>query len=60
MGSIHLQIKLSDVGLSIFKRLVVFCIEKEQEDRALRWKVLVESRKGFLEAHKNQMDELYS
>jgi hypothetical protein len=42
---------------STFKRLVVFCTEKEREDRALRKKMLIESRKRFLEAHKNQLDE---
>jgi hypothetical protein len=36
----------------------VFCAEKEREDPALRRKLLIESRKRFLEAHKNQLDEL--
>jgi hypothetical protein len=35
MERIHLQIMLSDVGWSSFKRLVVLCTEKEREDRAL-------------------------
>jgi hypothetical protein len=30
---------------------------KEREDRALRRKMLMESRKRFLEANKNQLDE---
>jgi hypothetical protein len=38
MEEIHLKIKLSDAGESSFKRLVVFCTEKEREDRALRRK----------------------
>jgi hypothetical protein len=49
---------LSDVGLSNFKRLVMFCTEKEQDDRALRRKMFIETRKRFLEAHKNHQDEL--
>jgi hypothetical protein len=36
----------------------VFCTGKEREDRTLRRKMLLESRKRFLEAHKNQADEL--
>jgi hypothetical protein len=55
---IHLQIMLSDVGLRNFKSLAVFCTEKEREDRALRRKMLIKSGKRFLNAHKNQLDEL--
>jgi hypothetical protein len=33
MEKIHSQIMLSDVGQSSFKRPVVFCTEKEREDR---------------------------
>jgi hypothetical protein len=58
MKKIHLQIMPSDVSLSNFKRLVVFCIEKEREDRAFRRKMFIESRKRFLEAHRNQLNEL--
>jgi hypothetical protein len=58
MEKIHIQTTLSDVGYSSFKRLVVFCTEKEGEDRALPRKLLIESRKRFLEDHKNQLDEL--
>jgi hypothetical protein len=36
----------------------VFCTEKEREDRKLRRKLLIESRKHLLEAHRNQLDEL--
>jgi hypothetical protein len=32
MEKLHLQITLSDAGESNFKRLVVFCTEKERED----------------------------
>jgi hypothetical protein len=49
---------LSDVSKSNFKRLAMFCTEKELEDRAHRRKILIESRKRFLEAHKNQLDAL--
>jgi hypothetical protein len=31
---------------------------KEREDRALRRKMSIEYRKGFLEVHKNQLEEL--
>jgi hypothetical protein len=58
MEKIHLQIILSDGSESSFKRLVVFSTEKDWEDRALRRKMLIESRKHFLEAHKNKLDEL--
>jgi hypothetical protein len=58
MEETHLQIMLSDVGQSNFKRPVMLCTEKEREDRALRRKLLIESRKRFLEAHKNQLDKL--
>jgi hypothetical protein len=54
----QLQIMLSDVGSSNFERLIVFCIEKEREDRALRRKMLIESRKCILEDYNNQLDEL--
>jgi hypothetical protein len=47
-----LEIILSEVGYSSFKRLVTFCTEKEREDRELRRKMLIESRKRLLEAHK--------
>jgi hypothetical protein len=43
---------LSDVGYSTFKRLAVFCAGKERKDRAFRRKVLIESRKSFVEAQK--------
>jgi hypothetical protein len=56
MENIHLQIMLSDVGYSNYKRLVVFCTQKEREDRAFRRRMLIESRKRFLEAQKNQLD----
>jgi hypothetical protein len=59
MEKIHHQIILSDlsnVDQSSFKRLVGFCTENEQEDPALRRKLLIKSRKHFLEAHKNQLD----
>jgi hypothetical protein len=36
----------------------VFCAEKEREDGILRRKMLIESRKSFHEAHKNQLCEL--
>jgi hypothetical protein len=52
MEKIHLQIMLADIGYSNFKRLVTFCAEGEREDRALRRKMLIESRTRFLEAHK--------
>jgi hypothetical protein len=45
MEKLHLQIMISDVGESNFKRLVVFCTETEREDRTLRRKMLVEFRK---------------
>jgi hypothetical protein len=52
---IYLQIMLSSIGYSSFKRLVVFCTEKYQKDLALRKKMVIESRRCFLEAHKNQL-----
>jgi hypothetical protein len=58
MEKFYLQIMLSDVGQSNFKRLLLFCTGKGREDRALRRKMLTESRKRVLEAHKNQLDEL--
>jgi hypothetical protein len=58
MGKLHLQIILCDVGESNFKRLVVFSTEKEREDRACSKKMLIAFRKRFLEAHKNQLDDL--
>jgi hypothetical protein len=45
----------------VSRDLVAFCTEKEREDRedrALRRKMLIESRKRFLEAHRNPLDEL--
>jgi hypothetical protein len=45
MENIHLQIKPSDDGQINFKRLAVFCTEKEREDRILRRKMLIDSRK---------------
>jgi hypothetical protein len=44
--------------LKQFQEMVVFCTETEREDRAFRKKTLIESSKRFLEAHKNQLDEL--
>jgi hypothetical protein len=44
---------LVDVGYISFKRLAMFCTEKEKEDQALRRNMLIVSRKRFLEAHKN-------
>jgi hypothetical protein len=40
MGKIRLQIMLSDVGQSNFKRLVVFCTEKERKDLVPQKKIL--------------------
>jgi hypothetical protein len=60
MEKIHCQIKLSDVGKSDFKRLVVLCTDKEREDRALQRKMLIASRKRVLEARKNQLDKLFA
>jgi hypothetical protein len=48
MDKIHLQIMLSDVGQSNFKRLVMFCTQKEQENQTLHRKKLIKSRKCFL------------
>jgi hypothetical protein len=53
MEKIHLQITLSDVGYSSFKRRALLCTQREREARALRWNIMIESRKRFLEAHKN-------
>jgi hypothetical protein len=50
--------RLTFSGHSSYKRLALFCTEKKQDDRALCRKVLIESRKCFLEFHKNQQDEL--
>jgi hypothetical protein len=49
MEMIHLLIMLSNVGHSIFKRLVVFCIEMEREGCAMGMKILIKSRKCFHE-----------
>jgi hypothetical protein len=55
MKKILLQIMLSDVGWSNFKRLVMFCTEEEREERALRRKLLIESRKlGHLTCHERR------
>jgi hypothetical protein len=51
---IHLQIKLSDTGYSNFKRLVAFCTKQELEDLAFHTKMLMKSKKLFLQAHKIQ------
>jgi hypothetical protein len=32
----------------------MFSTEKEREDWAIRWQILIESRKRFVEAHKNK------
>jgi hypothetical protein len=59
MGKLHLQIMLCDVGESDFKRLVVFCTEKEREDRTVRKKMLIESRNlGHLKCHETCMLKL--
>jgi hypothetical protein len=44
--------------LKQFQETVVFCTEKERECRALRRKMLIESRKRILEAHINRLAEL--
>jgi hypothetical protein len=54
MEELHLLVVLFDGSESNFKTLVVFCAEKEREDRALHRNMLIESREHFLEAHKNQ------
>jgi hypothetical protein len=58
MEKLHLKIMLSDVGYSNFKRLEVFCMEKGHQNQALRRKMMIEARKRFVEAHKNQLDKL--
>jgi hypothetical protein len=54
----HLDIMMSDFGYISLKSLVVLCTAEEPENRALRWKMLIGSRKRFLEAHRKQLDEL--
>jgi hypothetical protein len=61
VAKIHIQVMLPDVGYSNFKRPAVFCAEKEREDPALRRKMLIESRKCFLETQKiNEMSFRFS
>jgi hypothetical protein len=57
MGKIYRQIILSNFGYSSFERVLVFFAEKEREGRALRSK-MIQSRKRFLKAHKDQLDDL--
>jgi hypothetical protein len=50
MQKIHLQMMLPDVGYSSLNRLVVSCIGKERESRALLRKILIRY------SPKNQLD----
>lgn len=54
----HLQLMLTDIGCSSFKRLVVFCVKMDQEDQVLCRKMLIEPRKHYLRAHRTQLEEL--
>jgi hypothetical protein len=60
MEKLHLQVMLSDVGYSNFKRQVVFCTETEREDRALRRNKLIEPRKLSLDAHTIKQTSLFA
>jgi hypothetical protein len=59
MEKTHLRIMLSDTFHSSFKRLILFYTKKVQEDRTLCKKVLIESRKCFIEFHTNQLGNLH-
>lgn len=58
LEKLRLHILLTDVSYSSLKNLVVFCTAEVPEDRSLRNKMVIRSRKSFLEGHKNQLDEL--
>lgn len=58
-GKIHLQIMLSDIAQSNFKRIVVFCSKKRSwKTKHFEMKELIESRKHFIKAYKNQLAKL--
>jgi hypothetical protein len=51
---------LLDVGYSNFKRLEVFCMEKEQQEKPERCFLASPAAPFvFVEAHKNKLDKLF-
>ncbi|GBM93621.1 hypothetical protein AVEN_56957-1 [Araneus ventricosus] len=61
--SLHFTVKLNRKLAELYlvhpeKKLVAFYTEREREDRALRRKMLIASKKRLLAVHENQRDEI--